>query len=342
MTTPTHSDAAEKNPEVAAPTAAHAAVTPAPAENPYVCHAPRHLASAAASTASSTAATSANAPATMQAPQSAGDPVRLHAEEAAAVTQAAAAATTPATGANGEPLTIHITQNGPYKVDAGIALTQDTLTKDGDQLTYHTITTYDTGNKPYFLCRCGHSAHKPFCDGTHLHVTFKAAEVADASPYAMRALAYKGPVLTLLDDGRCAFARVCHRAGSEAWSLTASARRPAEVEEAVKASENCPTGRLTHVDNATGAVYEQAFAPSIVIIEDPAQKASGPYFVRGGVRLVGAKGTEYELRNRYALCRCGQSGNQPFCDATHCALHFQDASGAFVGQTGEADPSFNQ
>ena len=35
-------------------------------------------------------------------------------------------------------------------------------------------------------------------------------------------------------------------------------------------------------------------------------------------------GTEYELRNRYALCRCGASRNKPFCDAMHVTVGYED------------------
>jgi 3-phenylpropionate/trans-cinnamate dioxygenase ferredoxin subunit len=60
---------------------------------------------------------------------------------------------------------IQALENGPYKVEGPVTLT------DADGSTYETRTTS-------FLCRCGGSTKKPFCDGTHSKIAFDAAERA--------------------------------------------------------------------------------------------------------------------------------------------------------------------
>ena len=48
----------------------------------------------------------------------------------------------------------------------------------------------------------------------------------------------------------------------------------------------------------------------------------GPYIVEGDVSLIDPDGRELDLPYDGQLCRCGQSGNQPFCDGAHAAIDF--------------------
>jgi CDGSH-type Zn-finger protein len=48
---------------------------------------------------------------------------------------------------------------------------------------------------------------------------------------------------------------------------------------------------------------------------------NGPYAVRG-VKLIDQDGNEIPAPESFALCRCGQSSNKPFCDGTHRTCGF--------------------
>ena len=50
-------------------------------------------------------------------------------------------------------------------------------------------------------------------------------------------------------------------------------------------------------------------------------KADGPYVVTDLKNLASRKGP-IETKPQMALCRCGQSGNKPFCDSTHNKIGF--------------------
>lgn len=218
---------------------------------------------------------------------------------------------------------ITITYNGPYLVCGSIPLTQEAIVPVGEHLEYQTERTFPQ-QETYALCRCGHTTTPPFCDKSHKARNFHGAETASRAPFEERAEVYPGTGVTLLDDNRCAFARFCHREDGDVWALTERSGDERLAREAIKASSDCPSGRLVHVNTSKGTVYEPQLEQSIALLEDPGEGVSGPLYVRGGIPLISADGTEYELRNRYALCRCGTSRNKPFCDAMHIPTGYLD------------------
>ncbi len=58
---------------------------------------------------------------------------------------------------------------------------------------------------------------------------------------------------------------------------------------------------------------------------------NGSLKVEGDFELLDAEGRPFGLggRTRIALCRCGQSQNKPFCDATHKTCGFTSQVVAF-------------
>jgi 3-phenylpropionate/trans-cinnamate dioxygenase ferredoxin subunit len=51
---------------------------------------------------------------------------------------------------------------------------------------------------------------------------------------------------------------------------------------------------------------------------------NGPYKVTGPVELQDPEGNAIRPPGRTIfLCRCGRSGNKPFCDGTHSKIGFQ-------------------
>lgn len=84
-----------------------------------------------------------------------------------------------------------------------------------------------------------------------------------------------------------------------------------EIDDAV---DRCPSGalRLRRVNGPRRP------APTTVeVTPDP----DGPLLVRGPIRVIRRDG-EVEEVTRAAFCRCGNSGNKPFCDGSHRAAGF--------------------
>jgi CDGSH-type Zn-finger protein len=67
-------------------------------------------------------------------------------------------------------VTITMYEDGPLLVRGPVSV----LTQDGQPIS--------PGRATVALCRCGHSGRKPFCDGTHKLVRFRAPATPDDRP----------------------------------------------------------------------------------------------------------------------------------------------------------------
>jgi CDGSH-type Zn-finger protein len=73
------------------------------------------------------------------------------------------------TGGSMPQVTITVRKNGPLRIDDPNGVVE-MVDADGNK--------YDLTGKPAFsLCRCGASANRPFCDGSH-KIAFQAPDIA--------------------------------------------------------------------------------------------------------------------------------------------------------------------
>ena len=210
-----------------------------------------------------------------------------------------------------EVASVDVTEDGPYKV-CGVAMVDD----EGNA--------FDAPD-PAYLCRCGGSANKPFCDGTHVKNGFDGTEVADHGPQTQRRDTYVGDGVTIYDDRSvCSHAGRCTDGLPTVWKLGGEPwidPLGASAEEIIEVVKRCPSGALTYSRTDGGAIEEDVHDPTLAPATD------GPYVLSGHVRVTSSSGEPYEHRERVALCRCGKSSNKPFCNGKHWDCNFQAASG---------------
>ncbi|MDQ2814303.1 MAG: CDGSH iron-sulfur domain-containing protein, partial [Actinomycetota bacterium] len=179
------------------------------------------------------------------------------------------------------------------------------------------------------LCRCGGSALKPFCDGTHAQNGF--TEIKDPHRVPDQRDTYEGQQVTVFDNrGICQHSGLCtdrlaavFRTSSEPFVAPSGGR----MDEIVRAVRDCPSGAL-------GLAFDGEEARRLADWHGRREAAievtqDGPYRVTGGVPLADSTGADVPRAagasaEHYALCRCGHSQNKPFCSGMHWYVGFRD------------------
>jgi glutamate synthase domain-containing protein 2/CDGSH-type Zn-finger protein/rubredoxin len=168
------------------------------------------------------------------------------------------------------------------------------------------------------LCRCGHSSHKPFCDGTHVKIGFSSDKLEGRVPDRLDD--YEGKEITIHDNrGVCSHAGYCTDnlpsvfiMGKEPWIDPNGASA-----DEIAVIKMCPSGALSYTRD--GVLYkDQDREPAMSLSKN------GPYRVVGGPELKDVNNSTPESKEHYTLCRCGGSKNKPFCDGTHWYINFKD------------------
>ena len=169
------------------------------------------------------------------------------------------------------------------------------------------------------LCRCGGSANKPFCDGTHNGNGFTSAK--EAGHLEDKLEHYQGEQITIHDNRS-----VCAHSGRCTDGLAAVFRlrqepfidpNGAKREEIIAIIGQCPSGALSYTIDAVESDAAKDGEPTIFVAPN------GPYAV-SGAPLLDEQFGEGASQENFTLCRCGGSKNKPFCDGSHWNNGFTD------------------
>lgn len=215
---------------------------------------------------------------------------------------------------------------GPYEVSGAVPLVRrrKVVSDHGEPITWET-TVRLAGDEVVYLCRCGGSADKPFCDDTHDTNGFaqsRGAQTAPTGGYDDRARVMDGAGVVVRDDrSLCVHAGFCTNKVTNVWKVARGAGAGDIVARTamVAAIEHCPSGALTMRLTQDGPDLEPPLAAQIAVMDD------GPLLVTGRIAITRSDGSTDQVRNRVALCRCGASANKPYCDGSHASVGFTDS-----------------
>ena len=195
-------------------------------------------------------------------------------------------------------------ENGPLKLDCD----EDIIYQDGQTL---------SSDKPAYLCRCGSSKKKPFCDGSHAKSGFSSKQEIKEEVLQ----SYKGKELSVnFNRSICAGASECVKGLPSVFKTQDESNwifpDEATKDQLIKTLNRCPSGALSYTIEKKTCIDKRSEAKVSII-------KNGPYAVEGIIIEDMPTPTNFAA-SKYTLCRCGFSNNKPYCDYSHAQNSWKD------------------
>ncbi|MBL7817920.1 MAG: (4Fe-4S)-binding protein [Saprospiraceae bacterium] len=133
-----------------------------------------------------------------------------------------------------------------------------------------------------------------------------------------------GEVTIVWKPNTCIHSRICWTAATGLPEVFNPRERPwinmegATTERIIAQVNKCPSGALSFYMNDESGENQEITTESIVEIVP-----NGPLLVYGNIVVKDKEGNETHKNKVTAFCRCGQSGNKPYCDGTHRKVDFE-------------------
>ena len=217
---------------------------------------------------------------------------------------------------------ILIEKNGPYVVQGAVPLVckSQIVSEHGEPLTWQKGETLPTA-EIYYLCRCGQSANKPFCDDTHVRCGFDGTETAELTPTAERRVTHKGGtrIVVRRDYALCMDAGFCGNRLTNVQKMTPLTDDSQVRAQVIAMIERCPSGSYTYALEEGAADIEPDLPRQVAVTTEVTAEGpiAGPLWVTGSIPIERSDGQPLETRPRVTLCNCGRSNNKPLCDGSH-------------------------
>lgn len=132
-----------------------------------------------------------------------------------------------------------------------------------------------------------------------------------------------GDVTIVWKPSRCIHSQKCFNGLPSVFD---PAKRPwinaegSDTRHIIEQVNQCPSTALSYFMNSEGDNTGNAPVDVETVVE---AKPNGPLFVYGNITVKKPDEQIEKRTNVTAFCRCGNSGNKPFCDGSHLKAEFK-------------------